>query len=126
MSTAGISFGGLASGLDTQAIISALVAVERRPILQLEQKESSLKKQKSLFGDLDGLGKTGPAFAEFHMSPELLARRLQLFGDFGPLQIFGAKQILQAGLFGQQIITFLAQLHFLKLASETINGLQVL
>lgn len=55
MSTAGISFGGLASGLDTQAIISALVAVERRPILQLEQKESSLKKQKSLFGDLDGL-----------------------------------------------------------------------
>jgi len=55
MSTAGISFGGLASGLDTQAIISALVAVEQRPIFQLEQKESDLKKQKSLFGDLDGL-----------------------------------------------------------------------
>jgi len=55
MSSAGISFGGLASGLDTQAIISALVAVEQRPIFQLEQKKSTLSKQKSLFGDLDGL-----------------------------------------------------------------------
>lgn len=55
MSSAGISFGGLASGLDTQAIISALVAVERRPINALETKKSSLGKQKSLFGDLDGL-----------------------------------------------------------------------
>ena len=55
MSTAGISFGGLASGLDTKAIISALVAVERNPILQLQKKESDLKQQKSLFGDLDGL-----------------------------------------------------------------------
>jgi flagellar hook-associated protein 2 len=55
MSTAGISFGGLASGLDTRAIISALVAVERRPIAQLEAKKTSLNKQKSLFGDLGGL-----------------------------------------------------------------------
>lgn len=55
MSTAGISFGGLASGLDTQAIISALVAVEERPIFQLERTKSSLQQQKSLFGDLNGL-----------------------------------------------------------------------
>src|SRR5262245_45193050 len=55
MSTAGISFGGLASGLDTKAIISALVAVERRPITALETKKTSLGKQKSLFGDLRGL-----------------------------------------------------------------------
>lgn len=55
MSTAGISFGGLASGLDTQAIISALLAVEERPIFQLERTKSDLNKQKSLFGDLDGL-----------------------------------------------------------------------
>ncbi|MCA8949955.1 MAG: flagellar filament capping protein FliD [Planctomycetes bacterium] len=55
MSSAGISFGGLASGLDTQAIIAALVAVERRPITQLEAKKTELGKQKSLFGDLDGL-----------------------------------------------------------------------
>jgi flagellar hook-associated protein 2 len=55
MSAAGISFGGLASGLDTQAIISALVAVEQRPIYKLEQTKSDLTKQKSLFGDLNEL-----------------------------------------------------------------------
>ena len=55
MSSAGISFGGLASGLDTQAIITALVAVEQRPITALETKKTSLNKQKSLFGDLKGL-----------------------------------------------------------------------
>ncbi|HEX5053336.1 MAG TPA: flagellar filament capping protein FliD [Planctomycetota bacterium] len=55
MSSAGISFGGLASGLDTKAIISALVAIEQRPITALETKKTSLGKQKSLFGDLKGL-----------------------------------------------------------------------
>jgi len=55
MSSAGISFGGLASGLDTNAIISALVSIEQRPIAQLEVKKSSYTRQKSLFGDLDGL-----------------------------------------------------------------------
>jgi flagellar hook-associated protein 2 len=53
MSSAGISFSGLGSGLDTQAIISALLAVERRPVTALNQKKSSFKTQKSLFGDLD-------------------------------------------------------------------------
>lgn len=55
MSSAGISFGGLASGLDTRAIISALVSIERRPITQLESKKTSLNKQKSLYSDLRGL-----------------------------------------------------------------------
>ncbi len=55
MSSAGISFGGLASGLDTKAIITALVAVEQRPIIALEDKKTLLGKQKSLFGDLRGL-----------------------------------------------------------------------
>lgn len=53
MSTAGISFSGLGSGLDTQSIISALLAVERRPITALNQKKESFKTQKGLFGDLD-------------------------------------------------------------------------
>lgn len=55
MSSAGISFGGLASGLDTKAIISALTAIERRPITALETKKTTLGKQKSLFGDLGTL-----------------------------------------------------------------------
>lgn len=53
MSTAGISFGGLASGLDTKAIIAALLAVERRPITQLEARNKDYEKQKSLLGDLE-------------------------------------------------------------------------
>jgi flagellar hook-associated protein 2 len=55
MSSAGISFGGLASGLDTKAIISALVAVEERPIRALQTKKTGINKQKSLYGDLRGL-----------------------------------------------------------------------
>jgi len=55
MSNSGISFGGLASGLDTQAIISALLAVEQRPIAQMEQRVSTLKGSKSKFGDLEGM-----------------------------------------------------------------------
>lgn len=51
MSTSGITFGGLASGLDTQAIIGALLAVERRPLLQLEEKKETLQDQVRLFGD---------------------------------------------------------------------------
>ena len=55
MSSAGINFGGLASGLDTRAIISALMAVERRPISALQTKKTSLSSQKGLFGDFKKL-----------------------------------------------------------------------
>jgi flagellar hook-associated protein 2 len=55
MSSAGISFGGLGSGLDTSAIISALMAVERRPISALEAKKNSLNSAKNLFGDFKTL-----------------------------------------------------------------------
>ncbi len=55
MSSAGITFSGLGSGLDTQGIITALLAVERRPIAALEAKKSSFKTQKNLFGDLEEL-----------------------------------------------------------------------
>jgi flagellar hook-associated protein 2 len=55
MSVGGIQFGGLASGLDTQAIISALLAVERRPIAQLETRKSTIERQRTLFGDFRNL-----------------------------------------------------------------------
>jgi len=53
MSTSGIVFSGLASGLDTQAIISALLAIERRPVQALQTKKASLQKQLGLFGDFE-------------------------------------------------------------------------
>ena len=55
MSSAGISFGGLGSGIDSQAIISALMAIERRPISALEQKKTQLGRQKTLFSDFGKL-----------------------------------------------------------------------
>jgi flagellar hook-associated protein 2 len=51
MSSAGISFGGLGSGLDTRSIITALMAVERRPITALNAKKTSLNTSKNLFGN---------------------------------------------------------------------------
>jgi flagellar hook-associated protein 2 len=76
MSNAGISFGGLASGLDTKAIIQALVAIERRPIAALEQKKTSLGKQKSLFGDLRGLlGKLETAAKALKTTSDFLVRK---------------------------------------------------
>lgn len=53
MSSLGINFSGLASGLDSNAIIDALLSVEQRPILQLESQRTDFNRQKSLFGDLE-------------------------------------------------------------------------
>ena len=55
MSSAGISFGGLASGLDTKAIIAALMNVEQQPINALQARRANLSTQKGLFGDLGTL-----------------------------------------------------------------------
>lgn len=52
MSTTRISFAGLASGLDSSAIIKSLVALERRPIGLLQQKKSRFDQQAKLFGTL--------------------------------------------------------------------------
>lgn len=55
MSSLGINFSGLASGLDTGAIIEALVAVERRPITAMGERQKELRTRKNLFADLDSL-----------------------------------------------------------------------
>lgn len=48
----GISFGGLASGLDTQALIQGLTQSAREPIRRIEQDKSALSAQKSTVQDL--------------------------------------------------------------------------
>jgi flagellar hook-associated protein 2 len=50
-----IQIGGLATGLDTAAIIQALVGAESIPIQQLEARKSEQKSKLSLLGTLDGL-----------------------------------------------------------------------
>lgn len=48
----GISVGGLASGLDTDSIISQLQALQKKPIAQLQQKEAGYKVKLSAYGTL--------------------------------------------------------------------------
>ncbi len=50
-----IQFGGLATGLDTNAIISALLQVESLPIQQLQSQKSANQQKISLLGTLEGL-----------------------------------------------------------------------
>jgi len=50
----GISFGGLGSGLDTGAIIDALVNVERIPINMLNGRKATAEQKISLVGTLEG------------------------------------------------------------------------
>jgi flagellar hook-associated protein 2 len=49
---AGISLGGMASGLDTQSIIDQLIAVERAPETRLKLKESALQARQSTLNDV--------------------------------------------------------------------------
>lgn len=75
-----LTFGGLASGLDTGAIVEALMRVERRPLDVLQTRKSALETERALFRDinskllalrdaareLDNLssGQSGPAASE--------------------------------------------------------------
>lgn len=47
--------GGIISGLDTNTIISQLVALERQPITKLQTRQTNLTQQKTLFGQIGNL-----------------------------------------------------------------------
>jgi flagellar hook-associated protein 2 len=47
-----IQFGGVVSGLNTQAIIDALVGVEKQPLTVLQNQEATLTAQKTAYGQL--------------------------------------------------------------------------
>ncbi len=49
-----ISFGGLATGLDTGAIVAQLVAIRRQPIVKLDQQKSLIERQRAALVDLRG------------------------------------------------------------------------
>lgn len=48
-----VTFSGVASGIDTTAVIQALVDVRARPIAKLEQQRSELEVAKKIWADLD-------------------------------------------------------------------------
>ena len=51
----GLSIGGLISGFDTESIISQLLDIERRPILQLQQREGDYQVQLTAYGSLQSV-----------------------------------------------------------------------
>jgi flagellar hook-associated protein 2 len=50
---AGITFGGLSSGLDTQALIDAFMTIERRPLERTQKKISTFQSQRSIIGEIN-------------------------------------------------------------------------
>ena len=53
MASPPITFSGLASGLDTAALVDALIEIERLPIQRLETQKAELKTEDSLIQDLN-------------------------------------------------------------------------
>jgi len=49
-----ITFGGLATGIDTEAIISELMKIERSPIERLEKDQAYYNNRLKAFSELDG------------------------------------------------------------------------
>jgi flagellar hook-associated protein 2 len=49
-----INFSGLASGLDTRAMIDAILRLERRPIERLQQRQALLGQRRDALGELRG------------------------------------------------------------------------
>lgn len=50
-----LTFGGLATGIDTAAIVDALLGVERQPIVRLESQRGAVRTQQDLLRQFNGL-----------------------------------------------------------------------
>src|SRR5260221_12539898 len=55
LNTNGISFSGLASGIDTSKLIQQLVALESRPIQSMQAQQQTFQSKLSAVGTLKGL-----------------------------------------------------------------------
>lgn len=69
VSSSGISFSGLGSGLDTNAIVNQLLALERIPINALESRRSTEQRRLGLVGDLGNLVKSLQSAADDLSTP---------------------------------------------------------
>ena len=70
VSSSGISFSGLGSGLDTSAIVAQLVAIERIPINTIESRRSEEQSRLDLVGQLGDLVMNLQSSAEALSTPE--------------------------------------------------------
>lgn len=70
-----ISFGGLASGLDTEQIVSQMVAIRRRPILALESQKTDVQRGIAILDDIRAnLVKLQEAADKLNTSQEFVAK----------------------------------------------------
>lgn len=72
---------GIGSGLDVESIITKFMSIERRPISQLNSKESSVKSKISAFGTLSSLVSTLKDAATTLSDPSKLAAYKATFAD---------------------------------------------
>jgi flagellar hook-associated protein 2 len=71
-----IRAGGLMSGLDTNALIEQLVALERMPIKSLQQRQNFLSTQKTLFSEIESaLNSLKTSLGKMNTDGELLAHK---------------------------------------------------
>jgi flagellar hook-associated protein 2 len=76
VNTSGISFSGLASGLDSGKLIQQLVALEGLPIKQLEAQKSTFQSKLSAVGTLKGLVK------DLQTQADILSKKSSLLSYF--------------------------------------------
>ena len=70
-----VTFTGLSSGIDTQALVTQLVAAERAPADAIAAKQSDLNTQKSIVGSLSSaLSALGAAVTAMNQASELPPR----------------------------------------------------
>ncbi|HEY2767758.1 MAG TPA: flagellar filament capping protein FliD [Solirubrobacteraceae bacterium] len=84
-----ISFNGLASGLNTSEIISALLGVERAPITQLATERTTLEGQQAQLNSIQG-ELTGLTFAAEELGSPLLFKSAQTVESSEPSRIAAA------------------------------------
>ena len=120
-----ISSAGLGSGLDVNAIVSQLMAVESRPLTQLQTQASSLQAKLSSFGSLQSQFSSLRDKANALLSPSLWGATTAVSNDATAVKVAssstaqpGSYAISVASLASTQTVTSTA----LPAASSTLNA----
>ncbi len=103
-----INFGGLASGMDTNSIISALMEAERQPITRLERDKGFYESRLTAFKDFDAKLKTLLERAEsLDTAKELVVNRANLSGE-GYVNVEADPQAV-AGTYSVEVVSLARQ-----------------
>jgi flagellar hook-associated protein 2 len=108
----GIQATGVGSGLDVDGIVSQLMAIERRPLDLLDQKEADFKSKVSAYGSLKGVLATLQSAAHALATPQKFAGATAKLAD-GTLAGASAGAGAAAGSYGIEVLS-LAQAQKLK------------